>query len=202
MPVTYPVDILADFPAWATDFDLLHRQELSRTAGGFTIAKDMGTPLWRATYQTRVMRPSELDKWRAKLSTLEGSVQFFWGRPSRCYPLAYPNGTGMGDVPAVKIASVNGNNKSVRLSGLPAGYKASIGDYMQIKNTLYMVVDIAGLDIEVRPHLAPGIAVNDPVKVVRPSVQMIVVPGSLSSTADAVTGRGSISFQAIESRQA
>lgn len=62
------------------------------------------------------------------------------------------------------------------------------------------MVDVTGLDIELRLHLAPGIAVNDPVKVVRPSVQMIILPSTLSSTADAATGRGSISFQAIESR--
>lgn len=200
MAITYPLDILADFPGWSTEFNLQFRQEFSRTAGGVTTAKDMGTPLWRATYQSRAMRPNELDAWRAKFSTLEGSLQRFMGRSlSRCYPIAYPNGQGMGNVTNVKVATINANNKSFALSGLPAGYKASVGDYVQIAANLYQVVDISN-GFEVRPHLAPGTAVGNAVLLVRPSVPMIIIPGTLISTADPVMGRGAITFQAIESR--
>lgn len=194
------MDILSDFPGWSVQFDLQHRQEFSRTAGGVTIAKDMGSPLWRATYQSRVLLPNELDQWRARLSALDGSVQRFWGRPmSRCYPIAYPNGQGLGDVSAVTVANVGSDNKSVVLAGQPAGYKSSVGDYIQIISKLYQVVNTS-TGIEVRPHLAPGTVFGNAVVLVKPSVPMIILPGSLSSTADAATGRGSISFQAIESR--
>jgi len=197
--ITYPLDILADFPGWSTEFDLLHRQELSRTAGGTTIAKDMGTPLWRASYQSRPLRPNTLDQWRARLSLLEGSVQRFMGRPmSRCYPIAHPNGRGLGDVSAVTVAGIT-LNKVVTLNGAPADYKSSIGDYVQIGRHLYQIVGLDG-GIEVRPHLAPGTAVGNAVVLVRPSVPMIIVHGTLSTTADSGTGRGSITFQAIESR--
>lgn len=200
MAITYPLDILTDFPGWSTEFELLYRQEFSRTASGVTIAKDMGTPLWRATYQTRSLRPNELDQWRAKLKALEGSVQRFTGRPmSRCYPIAHPNGQGLGDVSAVTVASVGTDNKSVTLAGLPVGYNASVGDYMQISTKLYQIVDTS-TGFEVRPHLAPGTAFGNVVVLVRPSVPMIILPGTLSTTADASTGRGSITFQAIESR--
>lgn len=178
----------------------MHRQEFSRTAGGVTTAKDMGTPLWRATYQSRAMRPNELDKWRAKLNTLEGSVQRFMGRAtSRCYPIAHPNGQGMGNVTNIKVATINASNKSVTLSGLPAGYKASVGDHIQIGQRLYQIVDTV-TGFEVRPHLAPGTAVGNVVVLVNPSVPMIILPGTLTTTADAATGRGAVTFQAIESR--
>lgn len=200
MAIVYPLDILADFPGWSTDFSLQFRQEYSRTAGGITIAKDMGTPLFKATFQSRSMSPNELDQWRAKLSILEGSVQRFMGRAtSRCYPIAHPNGTGMGDVSNVKVATINANNKSVTLSGLPLGYKASVGDHLQIGQRLYQIVDTTA-GFEVRPHLAPGTAVGNVVTLVRPSVPMIILPGTLTSTADPVMGRGAITFQAIESR--
>lgn len=201
MPITYPFDILANFPGWSTEFDLLFRQEFSRTAGGATLAKDFGTPLWKANFATRSLKPNELDVWRARLKTLEGSLQQFMGRPfSRCYPIAYPDGAGLGDVSNVKIASINENNKAYRLSSLPAGYQTTVGDYQQVGTKLYQVVDVVGQDIEVRPHLAPGTAVGNVVAVVKPSVPMIIMPGTLTSPAELSTGRGTISFQAIESR--
>lgn len=200
MAIIYPLDLLVDFPGWSTEFNLQFRQEFSRTAGGLTIAKDMGTPLWRATYQSRTLLPNALDQWRAKLSVLEGSVQRFKGRPtSRYFPIAYPNGKGIGLVSAVKVASINANNKSVTLSGLPVGYKASIGDYIQITQQLYQVVDLS-TGFELRPHLAPGTVVGNAVVLIKPTVSMIVLPNTLTTTADAATGQGTITFQAIEAR--
>lgn len=201
MAITYPYDVLATFPGWSTEFDLLYRQETSRTAIGQTFVKDLGSPLWRATYQSRLMKPNELDTWRARLKAMEGGLKKFFGRPtSRCYPIAYPKGAGMGNVSDVKIASIGGDRKTITFSGLPAGYQFSVGDYIQIgTHNLHQVVDTVGA-IEVRPHLWPGTAVNDIVTLVRPSCRMTILPGTLSSTADASTGRGTISFQAIESR--
>lgn len=201
MAITYPYDVLATFPGWSTEFDLLYRQEISRTAIGQTFVKDLGSPLWRATYQSRLMKPNELDTWRARLKAMEGGLKQFLGRPtSRCYPIAYPKGAGMGNVSDVKIASIGGDRKTITLSGLPAGYQATAGDYIKIgTHNLHQVVDTVG-SIEVRPHLWPGTAVDDIVTLVKPSCRMTILPGTLSSSADASTGRGTISFQAIESR--
>lgn len=208
MVLTYPLDILAGFPGWVTDFDLHYRQEFSRTAGGVTIAKDMGTPLWKGSFQTTILPVNELDIWRARLKALDGSLGLFWGRPmSRCYPIAYPNGTGIGDVSAVTIDSIGSDNKSISLQKLPVWHSISVGDYLQISTKLYQVLENAVADstgkttrFEVRPHLAPGTTVGNAVVLVRPSVPMIIVPATLSTTADAGTGRGTITFQAIESR--
>lgn len=200
MAIVYPLDILAGFPGWSTEFNLQFRQEFSRTAGGLTIAKDMGTPLWRATYQSRSMQPNELDEWRARFSVLEGSVQRFMGQSiSRCYPIAHPDGQGLGSVSDVKVDTKGENNKSVTFSGLPSGYRASVGDYVQIGQHLYQIVGVDSA-IEVRPHLAPSTAVGNAVVLVRPSVPMIIVPGTLTTTAELATGRGVVTFQAVESR--
>lgn len=200
MTTSFPFNLLDQFPGWSTEFDLMYRQEYSRTTGGITLAKDMGTPLWKAAYQSYSMMPNQLDAWRARLKLLDGSVQRFMGRPtSRCYPIAHPNGQGLGSVDAVKVATIGANNKSVTLSGLPTGYKASVGDYIQIRQELYQIVDKSS-GFEVRPHLAPGTAVGNTVVLVRPSVPMIILPGTLTTTAELSTGRGAVSFQAVEAR--
>lgn len=202
MAIMYPYDILAEFPGWSTDFDLAFRQEASRTSIGQTFVKDFGSPLWTASYQSVVMRPNELDAWRARLKALEGGLKQFRGRPtSRCYPIAYPNGTGMGNVSAVTVGSIGTNRNTIGLSGLPGGYIASVGDYLQIRtNDLHQIVNVSGSEIEVRPHLWPTTAVGDAVTLVKPSCLMTIVPGSINTTADLSTGRGVITFQGFESR--
>ena len=202
MAITYPYDILSDFPGWSVEFDLAYRQETSRTAIGQTFVKDFGSPLWTASYQSRSMRPNELDAWRARLKALEGGLKQFRGRPtSRCYPIAYPNGTGMGNVSAVTVGSIGTNRNTIGLSGLPGGYIVSVGDYLQIgTNNLFQVVNVSGAEIEVRPHLWPTIAVGNTVTLVKPSCLMTIVPGSINTTADLSTGRGVITFQGFESR--
>ncbi len=202
MAITYPYDILTDFPGWSVEFDLAYRQETSRTSIGQTFVKDLGSPLWTASYQSRVMRPNELDAWRARLKALEGGLKQFRGMPtSRCYPIAYPNGTGMGDVSAVTVGSIGTNRNTIGLSGLPGGYIASVGDYLQIRtNDLHQIVNVSGSEIEVRPHLWPTTAIGDAVTLVKPSCLMTIVPGSINTTADLSTGRGVITFQGFESR--
>lgn len=209
MAITFPYDILTTFPGWSVDFDLLWRQEQSRTAGGQTIVKDLGSPLWQATYQSRSMRPNELDQWRARFKLLENGLNQFYGRPmSRCYPIAYPNGTGIGTVTSLQIDTIATSRKAIRIKNLPAGYTGKVGDYIQIRTgDLHQVMEDftangSGLSpqFEIRPHLWPLTAINDAVAVVQPACLMTLVPGSLSTTTELATGRGSVTFQAMESR--
>ncbi len=69
MAITYPLDLLQAFPGWSTVFDLMWRQEQSRQTNGVTRVKDFGSPLWRATFQSRSMRPNELDEWQHLIGT-------------------------------------------------------------------------------------------------------------------------------------
>lgn len=218
MSLTYPLDILSGFPGWTIEFDLMWRQEQSRTAGGTTFVKDLGSPLWRGSWVTRSLAPNLLDEWRARLDALENGMGTFIGYShSRCYPIAYPNGTwpsgGAFDGTSATVFALGGDNKSLRVDGLPAGFQLRVGDMIQIKRgsterrDLYRVQEVATADgvgvtpsFEVRPHLWPGVAVDDAVSVKRPWCRMAIVPGSISSPADLQTGRGSISFQAVEAR--
>ncbi|KFL24996.1 hypothetical protein JP74_21770 [Devosia sp. 17-2-E-8] len=217
MALTEPIDLLSDFPGWATDFSLLWRQEQSRQANGRTRVKDFGSPLWQASYSSRTLSPNELDHWRARLDVLENGLLTFSGYSlSRCFPIAYPNGswpTGEDfDGVSAVIHTLGANNKSLRVTSLPQGYRFSIGDMLQVttatgRKYLFRADETAMADsfgltttFEVRPHFPVGVSIGDTVSVKRPGVPMVLMPGSISSSADPRNGRGSISFDAIEAR--
>lgn len=214
MTITYPLptSFFDEFPGWTTEFNLLWRQEQSRTAGGQTIVKDLGSPLWQMTAQSKSLKPNELDYWRARLTSLENGLKTFRAFPkSRCFPVAYPNGswpTGSAFDGVGQVATIAANRKAASLSDLPVGYKVTVGDYIQIGDKdLHMVMEPATAgaggvtaQFEVRPHLWPGVTAPVAATLVKPSCIMMVVPGSVSTTADLSTGRGTVTFQAIESR--
>ncbi|WP_320202800.1 hypothetical protein [Agrobacterium rosae] len=214
MAITYPlpVSFFDEFPGWTTEFDLMWRQEQSRTTGGRTIVKDMGSPLWRMSVQSKSLKPNELDYWRARFNSLENGLKTFRGFPkSRCFPIAYPKGswpTGSAFNGTAQVASIAANRKSISVSGLPSGFVVSVGDFIQIgDNDLHQVMESALASaggttgqFEIRPHLWPGVVAPRAATVKKPSCIMAIVPGSVSSTADLATGRGSLSFQAIEAR--
>lgn len=215
MALSYPLDILADWPGWVTKFELMWRQEVSRTQAGVTRVKDFGEPLWTMSASTRSLSRRELDYWRARLDALEGGLKTFKGYPlSRCWPIAYPGGswpTGVAfDGVSAVVHTVSSTN-SLRLKSLPAGYVVSVGDMLSIAHstTKYCLVrametvtaDGSGITaaFEVRPHLAIGVAANDVVSVKRPHCPMTLVPGSVSASSED-NGRGKISFDAVEYR--
>lgn len=217
MSLSAPFDVLIDFPGWTISFDLVYRQEQSRTALGKTYVKDLGNPIWQMSAQSKVLTPNVLDYWRARLKALENGLQTFYGYPlSRCYPILYPNGswpTGLSFSGTSGIlAAVNANRKAIAVSALPALYSFSVGDYVQLgTGDLHQVVEAATStgsppvtpEFEVRPFIWTGVigggSPSVAVSVKRPHCIMSVVPGSVS-TDSGLDGRGTIAFQGIEAR--
>jgi hypothetical protein len=200
--ITEPLDLLSGFPGWSTTFELGWRQEQSRHASGRTRVKDFGSPLWQAQYQSRPLSRRQLSYWRARLDAAEnGLVTFTAYDMSRCRPMAHQ---GSGTLPVGELHTIDDNDKAVRVDNL-TGITLSVGDMIQIGTGLYRVQEAAtaasGLTplFEVRPHLWAGTAVGDEVVIERPSCLMTVVPGSIQASSD-MSGRGAISWQAIEAR--
>lgn len=198
MAITYPFDLLDGFKGHSVDFDLLWRQEQSRQANGRTIVKDMGSPLWRASYQSAPKLAADLDRWRARLHAMEGGMKTFKGYPiSRLRPINHP---GSAALPSGTLGTIGADRKTVTLSGL-SGVTLQAGDMIMIASKdLHQIVDIAAGVYEVRPHIWPGVATGAAVSVNKPYCIMAVVPGSITSTADMASGIGAVSFQAIEAR--
>lgn len=201
MALTYPLDLLAGFPGWTTQFEPLFRQELSRQANGRTRSKDLGSPLWMGAWQSRSLSPNELDYWRARLEAMEGGIKEFLGYSlSRCRPIAHPGNAAL----PIGTLSTIADRKTIRVDGL-TGITLSVGDLIRIgTRNVHRVQEPATGPLtalfEVRPHLWPETVTGDTVTIERPSCPMTIVAGSVSSPADPATGRGVVSFQAIESR--
>jgi hypothetical protein len=213
MTLSAPFDILNGFPGWSLTFEPLFRQEQSRQSNGVTRTKDFGSPLWQTsvTSKTNLTRPV-LDYWRARLNRLWSGEETFYGYSlSRCWPIAYPRGswlTGSSfDGTNAVLSEIETDNKSIKLTGLPAGFKISVGDFLQIGDSdLYQAQEAvtasgAGAtgQFEVFPNLWPGTATGTAVSFKRPHCLMTIVPGSVSTTAQP-NGLGQVSFQAIEYR--
>lgn len=209
-------DILSGFPGWTPEFHLVSYDETSKTQGGDTLVKSRGTPLWNMTATSRSLSPNELDYWRARLEALDAGKRPFWGYSlSRCYPIAYPNGswpTGAGfNGLTGAIASLGSDNKSLSLSGLPNGFALVIGDMLSFEYTaqqryaLHRIQEAAtaGSDgttsaFEVRPFIQAGAEIGTSVRLYQPRCLMMLAPGSITSTAELQTGRGAVTFQGVQ----
>ncbi|WP_336801481.1 hypothetical protein [Kaistia sp. MMO-174] len=213
MTITYPIDLLADWPGWAT-LDLSYGDETSGQAGGQIRVKSRRAPLWTMQATTRDLEPNELRRWKARLAALENGQKTFWGYDSASfYPAAYPHGSwptgGAFNGEAAAISALP-STIALRLKALPASFKITTGDHIAFSygsGPLYalhqvmedVVADGLGVTpaFEVRPPIRQGAAINNVVKVKRPACLMMIVPGSVSTPAN-LNARGPISFNAIQ----
>jgi hypothetical protein len=194
MAVSFPrSDVLSavGFVADGYEFKLNYRQEQSRSAGGVTFVKDLGSPLWTLKATTAALRLDDALDYEALLETLEGGVQTFMAYDlRRPYPRQHSTGafsdTGV-------TATVGGNNKSIAVSGVDPGFQVSRGDYLVIEvagaKKLHQVSEPSTASaggvlalFEVRPHLWPGAAAGQPVRFKKPAIPMTMLPGSIAKT--------------------
>ncbi len=212
---------MENFPGWTTRFELFYRQEQSRSASGRTRVKDFGTPLWRATYQSKLLTPNQVDEWRARLNALGNGLGTFQAWPtSRCWPINYPNGEI--EVPVDWVLEDDSwGPGGLWLTGIPWSLTApttttvgtvanpltlsfatpvalTIGDYFQIGTRLHQVVGLPSAGVyTVAPQLSVGVLAGQTVTLYRPSATMALVPNTVSSQTS-LNGRASITFEAME----
>lgn len=215
MAIVEPFDILADWPGWQTAFDLMETADISRQKNGVTRTRLGPMPLWRMSVVSKSLSPNALDALKAKVQRLAGLQTIILGYSlSRCFPISYPNGSwstgGAFSGVTGNMQTKDANNRALRVNQLPSGFKLVPGDMIQIgAANLHRVVEAAtasgaGLTplFEVYPPFWPGTATGQAVSVRKPACKMRIVPGSVSATADPSTGRGSVSFEAMEARDA
>lgn len=202
MAIENPYDFLNEFQGWSTNFTLKYRQEHSRHASGRIRVKDIGPPIWTANYSSKNLSPNNLDKWRAKLNVLQHEMVTFKAYNfSRCYPINYPNGKTSNpliDLPSTgTISSINVDG-SIQLNFvIPVNLE--VGDFFRSRNNIFTITHKDGINYHITPNLEPNAIVGDVVTIVRPWVEMVIVPDSISQNSG-LNGRGSISFSATEAR--
>lgn len=173
----------------------LWRQEMSRTAGGVTLVKDLGPLLWQVSYITGPLARVAASELEAKLLSLQNGGQLFEGYdPAQPYPAHSKTATLAG----VTVNDIRADRLALRIKGLPASFVLTGGDWLSIDDgtNLHLVRYVetgtasgTGLSpwLEVRPGLRPSIAANHPVKLRFAPARFMVDPGSVERAA--VDGR-------------
>lgn len=186
----------------------LHRQELSRTSGGTTQAKDLGSPLWKASFTTAPARLGDAADIEAALISLRGSSRSFLAHDvRRPFPRLHADG---GFTDAAVIDQLFASDAFLLgLSGMPSGFTLSPGDYLAFEygsrpsRALHMVTNggvfgaLGRATVEVFPAIRPGALEGAAVTLKKASCEMILEPGqSAPSLRDMVTS--AVTFSAIQ----
>lgn len=204
-------DIMDLLEVESATFGLQRQRELSRAGSGTVYRKDLGPAFLMASIQSVPLEHATAEQVMALIESMEDQLSTFYvHNPRMRFPQSDPQGTLLGSATPV-IASVNADNKRVTISGLPAGYVLTRGDWFGVdylspsRRALYRVVDATvtadgdGLTplFEVSPNIRTGLTAGDSVLLKKPGCNMMILPGSLQDQTDGPT-TSRIQFQAIE----
>lgn len=212
MAITYPygLTVLADLLKIASvKWDIQRNDEMSGSGDGRVWQAELAPPLWKADVTIQVGHRHEVEQIAALFRKLHGGQEsFFLYSPVRKYPLLDPDGSIVGSN-NVQVHTPSGGG--IRLKGLPAAYKLSRGDKLQITYATSrnyfgevsedVTADGSGVTAEfgVFPNLPAGLLANDAVILKKPACKMFLMsfdPG----TSDRVFTQGMM-FQALERRR-
>jgi len=209
MSLTFPrADIMSmvGYAPATKPLQLLERQELSRQAGGITLAKDFGPALWLGDFTTVALSHAAAVAFEAALHSLDGAIRLFEAGDLRngSMPLYYPTGvfSDTGVIHSLDSAT------SMSLASLPASFHLSAGDFLSFdygspsSRALHQVMESVVANgsgqtavFEVRPQIRAGAVTSTAVKLKTPRGLFTLVPGSVAAT-PAGGKATSISFQA------
>lgn len=178
-----------------TEFSLSEAREVNITGGGNVIDANLGTRLWRASVRLAPALHADAQDVEALVELLKsGGSSFLAYDIRRQYPRSDPTGTILG-ASATLLNAVSSDNREIRISGLPANYVMSRGDYVAFdysagaRRALHKVVQgvtasAGGLTpvMEVVPPVRPGFTIGGAVSLARPAMRAKIVPGSVTAT--------------------
>lgn len=213
MAISFPrTDIFSSFDFLTQNFSLQYQQEISRLRGGQMRARSLGPAIWMGSFVTGRISWDDCVELESVLDSLQGSLQAFTAHDTRRpMPKNYPFG-GFSDTGQISAIGTGGTTLS--LSGLDGGMQLKRGDavsfdYVSGANTLRGLVRLmedvtasgggATSAVPVEPYVPVGTSVSTPVNLVKPSVLMLIEPGSVQFN-DAGQTLGTVSFTAQELR--
>lgn len=192
MAVTYPIGLAEYFAGLATvsvRFSLGEAREVLQTGGGDIISQDNGPRLWGGAVSVRPQSNIAMRRFQARTEALLQAGRTFSVSPMGG-PASDPDGAILG-ASSVTI-SVAPDASTLVLSGLPAGYELSQGDYLSFayvngitRNGLYQVGEDAVADAGGSITLSMtsflrnyGALGGESVLLVDPVCKAVILPGS------------------------
>ncbi|CAN7338941.1 hypothetical protein LJR251_001882 [Rhizobium rhizogenes] len=192
MAVSYPYSLpaLADLlKISSVVWDIQRNDELSGSGDGRVWQAELAPPLWTGTVTLADMYNAEAKQIAARIRKLHGAQEaLFLYDPLSKYPQADPDGTKLGAA-SVSIAVLGADNASLSLQGLPASYRLTVGDKMQIGyGGRYAFLEVSETVVAngagttpvfgVFPHLPAGFSIGLGVVLLLPACKCIIMPGS------------------------
>ncbi len=179
------------------------QEEYSGLGSGEFLAADLGPKTWKAEVSIMDLRHADAAEVQALIESMDGSIgTFYLYDPRKQYPRLDPGGAILGAANPV-IASIGANRKSLAVSGLPAGYVLSVGDFLHydygsnpVRRALHRVAEVATANgigttntFEVRPHLKVGATVGLTISPIKAAAKMKIIPSSFDPGAGGVDRR-------------
>ncbi|UJW87952.1 hypothetical protein [Devosia sp. SL43] len=190
----YAVEDFADLlKLRAAPFIPMPMENVSELGSGEFLTADMGPTLYQAACETAPMPNAEAHGLMALIQALGGSKEcFYLPDYMRLYPAADPDGSILA-ASAPTIHTIGGDRRTMRITGLPAGYVITRGDYIAvdygspsrralIKAAETVTASGAGLtpSFAVSYPIGPGVTTTLAVILKKPAAKVKMVPGTLS----------------------
>ena len=192
-------------------FDLARFEEASGTSRGDVLTRSIAWPKWQTEVGLVPMRLAEASEIEAILRRLGSSGTFYMHDPRHPFPQMDPAGLLLGAATPT-IHSIGGDNRSMRLAGLPNGYQLRPGDTLSfdrgsspVRRSFHSILEpvaasAAGLTpaFEVEPPFQAGTVAAADVTLLNPAAKMQITsfsPGEADAARFNVHG---MAFTAIE----
>jgi len=194
MAASYPIS-LADFldglPIRSVVFDLADKRGTTGLGSGEIQSYEIAPRLWTGTVVVGTNRTHTIRQAAAKVRRLQNvGATFLVSDQSAVAPYGDERGLLLGShTPTVH--TLDSNNRDMRIQGLPAGYYLQLGDLLTIVQSNHLALHEVVSDgvsaesdgitptFEVNPHIRPGAAVDDAVKLAPAYCKAMIVPGSV-----------------------
>lgn len=173
-------------------FDAAPQVEMNQTGGGEQMTAELAPQLWKGSVKLAVMTRAEASSPDVLLDVLRRPDATFYAHDTRRpAPLADPAGAVLGaTVPT--IASLPAGNREISLTGLPASYVLSRGDWLAWdydsgRRALHRVVAVTATAsaggvtpaFEIAPPIRPGVSVGTAVTLIRAACKVKIATGSV-----------------------
>lgn len=213
MALSFPLSVDAFFdllPVRSVAFDMPGAFAADETDAGETFTWKHGSRLWEGEITLGKMRYSEIARAEVYLNLLQEPGRTFMVYDTRFpAPQSDKDGALLGAATPL-INTLETDARELSLSGLPAGYQLTIGDYLSFdylasptRHALHRVVTGSvtadGLGVtpvmEVQPPIRSGAAAGAAVSLIRPACMVKVIPGTVTPGTNARGFNQGMSFK-------
>lgn len=215
MALTYPLsrtNFMDILPIGEQSHNLPDSMELNRTGAGEQLAADLGDRLWQGKFTLGRLMRTEAGRPEVLIDLLrQAGRSFLVYDTRRSAPLLDPIGTILG-ASTPTIHTLSGDPRELRITGLPASYVLSPGDYLSftygsspLRYALHRVVAtttaVAGLTplFEVTPPIRSGAVTGAAVTLLKAHCKAVILAGSAEPGVGRRTITEGISFGYVQS---